>query len=350
VSNDVTIYEVARAAGVSISTVSNALNRPKRVGELTRERVLAVADRLGFVPKAEAVSKARKAMRRVAVLAPFCAYKSYLERLAGALAEASRAGIEVSAFDHESLATASSPVLAGMPIRGQLDGIIVMGMNIEEVVERRLLQREVPTVVVDADSDRFPVVTCDDVAGGAMAGEHLYRLGHRHFGYIVEGQLSSYESQALRRLSGFRQSIETHRGTTVTVVESDSSIESARSAARALLRDGRTPPTAIMAHFDELALGALRGAKDLGLAVPETLSIMGYDDGPLAIAADLTTIRQPFRESGSFAMRALLDMIESRSISRQVTYLPIELVERSTTARRSSWRAGNAKKPCKVLF
>ena len=206
-SGQVTIYDVARVAGVSISTVSNALNRPGRVADATLEQVLAVADSLGYVPKAEAVSKARQKMRRVGVLAPFSSYRSYLERLAGVLVEAQGSGVEVSAFDHESLATASSPVLASMPIRGQVDGIIVMGMRIEDVIERRLFERHVPTVVVDADSDRFPSVVCDDRSGGKLAASYLYGLGHRRFGYVVEPQASQYESQALRRLSGFRSTL-----------------------------------------------------------------------------------------------------------------------------------------------
>ncbi len=204
----VTIYDVARAAGVSISTVSNALNRPDRVAGSTLEQVLAVADSLGYVPKADAVSKARQTMRRIGVLAPFSSYRSYLERLAGVLVEAQGARVEVSAFDHESLATASSPVLASMPIRGQVDGIIVMGMRIEDVIEKRLFDRHVPTVVVDAESARFPSVACDDRSGGELAARYLFGLGHRSFGYVVEPQASQYDSQAIRRLSGFRDALE----------------------------------------------------------------------------------------------------------------------------------------------
>jgi DNA-binding LacI/PurR family transcriptional regulator len=329
----VTIYDVARAAGVSISTVSNALNRPDRVAEATLEHVLAVADLLGYVPKADAVNKARQRMRRVGVLAPFSSYRSYLERLAGVLVEAQGAGVEVSAFDHESLATASSPVLASMPIRGQVDGIIVMGMRVEDVIEQRLFERQVPTVVVDADSERFPVIVCDDRAGGRLAARYLYGLGHRRFGYIVEPQASQYESQALRRLSGFRDTLRELSGCTWQVVEALSSTDEARAVTRALLA-GPKQPTAIMAHFDDLAIGALLAAKDQGVAVPAELSVMGCDDGPAAVAADLTTVRQPFRESGAVALRALLGMINTGCLAPpSAMFLPLEVVERGTTRR-----------------
>ncbi len=326
----ITIYEVARAAGVSISTVSNALNRPDRVGEATRARVLEVADALGYVPKAQAVSNARKAMRRIGVVAPFTSYASYLERLAGVLAEAGSRGIEVSVFDHESAATASSPVLAGMPIQGQVDGLIVMGMRIEDVVERRLFERGLPTLVVDTDSDRFPAVLCEDVAGGRMAAQYLYALGHRRFGYILEQQTSDYESQAVSRLTGFSRQLEDFGDCDLVVRASGSSVQAARAAALALLAEPDRP-TALMAHFDALAVGALLAARDLGIGVPDDISVMGYDDGAEAVAADLTTVRQPFRESGATALRMLVSAIEQGAGPRTVTYLDVEVVERSTT-------------------
>jgi DNA-binding LacI/PurR family transcriptional regulator len=330
-ADQVTIYDVARAAGVSISTVSNALNRPHRVADATLEHVLAVVDSLGYVPKADAVSKARQKMRRVAVVAPFSSYRSYLERLSGIVVEAQDAAVEVSVFDHESLATASSPVLASMPITGQVDGIIVMGMRIEDVIERRLSERGVPTVVVDADSDRFPVVICDDRAGGRLAASYLYNLGHRKLGYVIEPQASRYESQALRRLGGFQSALEELGGCTIQVVEAGSSVDAGRAATRTLLV-GQDRPTAVMAHSDDLAIGALRAARELGVLVPQELSLLGCDDGPAAVASDLTTIRQPFRESGATALRLLLRMVNGRALLRSVTLLPLEIVERSTTA------------------
>jgi LacI family transcriptional regulator len=327
---EVTIYDVADQADVSISTVSNVLNRPERVAATTRERVLAVADTLGYVPKADAVSKARQAMRRVGVLAPFTSYRSYLERLAGLLQEARGSGTEVAVFDHESAATASSPFLASMPIRGQVDGLVVMGMRVEGAIERRLWDRRVPTVVVDADSERFPVVTCDDRVGGELAAKHLLELGHRRFGYVVERQTAPYPSQALARLEGFRASLGKCRGTSLQVVEAGSSPASARDAAMKLLScPGRS--TAVMAHCDDLAFGVLMAASDLGISVPEQLSVVGCDDGPGAEAAGLTTVHQPLRESGSIALRSLLGMINGAGFERTVTYLPLQFVERSTT-------------------
>src|SRR3954471_15176055 len=169
----VTIYEVAERAGVSISTVSNVLNKPDRVKAATRERVLAAVDELGFVPKVQAVHLARRGTGRIGVMAPFTSYASYLRRLAGVLRAATELDIDVVVFDHESAALAGSPVLASMPIHGRLDGLIVMGLQIEDAIAGRLRERALPTVAVDADSTVFSRVVIDDREGGRLAGAHL---------------------------------------------------------------------------------------------------------------------------------------------------------------------------------
>jgi LacI family transcriptional regulator len=205
-----------------------------------------------------------------------------------------------------------------------------MGMRIEDVIEKRLFDRLVPTVVVDAESARFPSVACDDHSGGQLAARYLFGLGHRSFGYVVEPQASQYDSQALRRLLGFRDALSGSPECTVQVIEAGSSAQAARLATRAML-DGPNRPTAIMAHYDDLAIGVLLAAKDAGITVPQELSVMGCDDGPAAVACDLTTIRQPFRESGAVAMRLLLATINASEMSRSSVYLPLEVLERSTT-------------------
>lgn len=323
-----TIYEVAERAGVSISTVSNVLNRPDRVSAATRQRVLAAADELGFVPKSEAVSRARRATGRIGVMAPFTSYGSYLRRLAGVLRVASEFDVDVVVFDHESAALATSPALASMPIHGRLDGLIVMGLEIENEIAQRLVERGLPTVAVDAASESFSRVATDDAEGGRLAARHLVGKGHRRIGYLLERQVSDYESQAVKRLGGFRQVVDDADGS-VIAESSDNSADAARTAAGALLdRDDR--PTAIMAHHDGLAIGVLQAARDRGLRVPEDLAVVGFDDGELAIAADLTTVRQPFEESGGAALRILLGHVAGARI-RSTTFLELRLVERSTT-------------------
>lgn len=329
-----TIYEVAERAGVSISTVSNALNRPDRVSAATRDTVLRAADELGFVPKPAAVIQARKGLGRIGVLAPFTSYASFLRRLTGVMTQLRDQPFEVTVFDIESAATSSSPVLAASAIRGRLDGLIVMGERIDPAVEARLFDREMPTVVVDAESERFPVITTDDVRGGAIAADHLYELGHRRIGYLIEQQVSDYESQARRRLNGFSQTLAGRSHVDVTVAPTGGDVAQAKAAARVLLSSAHRP-TAVMAHFDDLAVGALQAARDLGLKVPEDVSVMGFDDGPTAEACGLTTVRQPLEETGVLAARLLVAEMAQRG-PRTVTMLDCQLVSRFSTASPSS--------------
>lgn len=325
----VTIYDVADRAGVSISTVSNVLNKPDKVSAATRSKVLAAADELGFVPKAQAMSLARRHAGRIGVMAPFSSYGSYLRRLSGVLRTARDLELDVVVFDHESAALASSPALASMPIHGRLDGLIVMGLEIEPEIARRLSRRGLTTVAVDADSDSFSRVVIDDVAGGAVAARHLLERGHTRFGYLVERQVSDYESQAVRRHRGFRDAVAAAAGSPLVVRTCDNSIPAARAVAAQLLSEPDRP-TAVMAHHDDLAVGALLAARDLGLRVPQDVAVMGFDDGPAAAAADLTTVRQPFEESGSTALRVLLDGMDVQR-PRTTTTLEVTLVARSTT-------------------
>jgi DNA-binding LacI/PurR family transcriptional regulator len=324
----VTIYEVAERAQVSISTVSNVLNKPDRVSPATRERVLSVVDELGFVPKVQAVSLARQGTGRIGVMAPFTSYGSYLRRLSGLLTAATELEIDVVVFDHESAALASSPVLASMPVHGRLDGLIVMGLPIEDGIASRLRERHLPTVAVDADSKLFSRVIIDDHDGGRVAAEHLRDRGHRRVGYVVERQVSDYDSQAIRRLAGFREVVAACGGS-VAVAHSDNSVDGARRAAADLL-DMADRPTAIMAHHDALAVGVLLAARDRDLRVPQDVAVVGFDDGEMAIAADLTTVRQPFEESGSIALSVLLGHLGGSDL-RSTTLLDVRLVERSTT-------------------
>lgn len=324
----VTIYQVAERAGVSISTVSNVLNKPERVSASTRSRVLAAADELGFVPKTEAVNLARRGTGRVGVMAPFTAYSSYLRRLAGVLDAAREQELDVAVYDHESAALAASPALASMPIHGRLDGLIVMGLPIEATIAARLHKRGLPTVAVDADSDLFSTVITDDAAGGRLGAEHLLSRGHERFGYLLERQVSDYESQARSRFQGFARAVRDAHHHDVIVETTDNSLDAARAVAtRLLAREDR--PTAVMAHHDLLALGVLLAARDLGLRVPDDVAVVGFDDGDIAMAADLTTVRQPFEESGKAAVRLLLRHMTGTEL-RSTTSLELRLVRRST--------------------
>lgn len=330
-SKPATIYDVARVAGVSITTVSNVLNKPNRVGAATRQKVLEAVDSLGYVPKADAISLARKRMNRIGVVAPFTSNASSHRRLSGVLEALSGQNIDVSVFNEESAAAADSAhVLATVPIKASLDGLIVMEKAIEDSVEERLVKHGVPVIVVDAPSSRFSTVGIDHREGGRVAARHLLELGHRRIGYLKQSQASDYESQARMRLAGFADEVQAVPGAELTVVQAVASRSAALSAAHELL-DRPDRPSAVMAHYDEMATAVLSVARDLGINVPADLSVLGFDDGPVAEGAGLSTVRQPLEESGTLAANQLLADLRASS-PRMATTLDVELVERSTTA------------------
>ncbi len=327
-----TIYDVAARAGVSISTVSLALNSPARVSAETRRKVLEAVDALGFVPKTDAVTRARRGVGRVGVIAPYTSYPTIGRRLNGILQAAAQRSLEIVLFDQESAAQSSSPLLASLPITGRLDGLIVVSLPLEEDAARRLLNQHLPTVLIDVRHPGFDSVYTDDTPGGRLVAEHLLARGHRHFSFIGETQKSLlYVSPSQRRLAGYRTAL-AEAGYNLAegnVRLTEHGVEAACTATKELLQV-ENHPTAIFASDDILAAGALRAAHDLGLAVPDDIAVVGFDDGELAQALDLTTVRQPLEESGRAAMERLIQQLDQPGTIREVA-LQLELVQRGTS-------------------
>jgi LacI family transcriptional regulator len=328
-----TIYDVAAKAGVSISTVSLALNAPSRVRVETLERVHAAIDELSFVPKTDAVTRARRGVGRIGVIAPFSTYPSFARRLNGMLTAFRGQSYETVVYDHEGAGTS---LLASLPLSKRLDGLIVMSLPLSEQVVERVLDRNLTTVLVELERPGFSGVTIDNAAGSEMAAELLTAAGHERFGFVGEGSGTPHPHdrmlQSEARLRGFRAALE-ERGfplpdAQVRMTRHD--LDSATASASELL-SGQDRPTAIFAHDDVLASGVLRAARDLGMRVPDDVAVVGFDDSELAEHLGLTSIRQPFEESGQLAAEILLSQLRDPSRSLQQVMLKLTLVERDTT-------------------
>jgi LacI family transcriptional regulator len=331
--NTVTIYDVAARAGVSISTVSQTLNRPDRVNVATRTKVLNAIEDLGYVPKATAVSNARRGVGRIGVLAPFTSYDSYRRRLMGVLAESGGTARDVVVYDHESAASNVSPLLRTRPVSGRLDGLIIMGLPVDDELAENLLGRGLPTVLVDSIRPEFSTVNVDDEEGGAIAGRHLLGRDHTSFAFVQEPQQSfTFVSQGQRRNTGFRRAL-ADAGVAddrVRIVLTSNDIAGGRRSLEQIL--ALTPrPTAVFAHHDVLAAGLLLECRRCGIDVPGDLAIVGFDDDSIAEAAGLTTIRQPFEESGRIGARLLGELIGGGSGPVQRIVLGLKPVLRDTT-------------------
>jgi DNA-binding LacI/PurR family transcriptional regulator len=326
-----TIYDVAQRAGVSISTVSLALNAPRRVRAATLERVLQAIDELQFVPKPEAVTRARRGVGRIGVLAPFTTYASFARRLNGVLQATRDQSCEVVVYDQESAATST---LASLPLTQRLDGLIVMSIPFGEEIADRLASQNVATVLLELERPGFSSVTIDDVAGGRMAAKHLLDRGHRRFGFIGERHRQEHGLllQSDARLNGFREELAS-AGVELpeeNVRHVDHTIAAALAAAEELLAL-EAVPTAVFAHDDVLAAAVLRAARGRGLRIPEDIAVIGFDDSDIAEHVGLTSIGQPLEESGRVAAETLLSELADGNRSLQHITLRLTLVERETT-------------------
>ena len=157
---------------------------------------MAAVDELGYVPKTEAVTRARRGVGRIGVIAPFTAHSTFAQRLNGVLRTAAGERFEVVVYDQESAATSR---LATLPLTRRVDGLIVMSVPFTDEVARRLIDQRVTTVLVELQHPRFSSVVIDDVAGGRLVADHLVERGHQRLGFIGQVQRVPDQLPAIRR-------------------------------------------------------------------------------------------------------------------------------------------------------
>lgn len=326
-----TIYDVAEYSETSISTVSRVLNSPDRVRVGTRRKVLDAIDALGFVPKAEARARALRRNGRIGVITPFFTAPSFVQRLRGIAGEMSRRNSELVIYTVDS-ADRLQGYLTSLPLTGNLDGLVIMSLPVEDAYVDHLLKHDIPTVLIEFPNKRLNSVEIDDVAGGRMVAEYLVAKGHRRLAFLGDTDLPEYAIHPVSlRLGGFRKGLE-EAGVGLRpefVRLAPYTMEQTRHAAIELLSTP-DPPTAVFAATDFQALSIIQVAQQLGVHIPEELGIVGFDDLDMAEFANLTTVRQHLDESGRLAIEILLAHIEDNSRPVQHMKLPLTIVERGT--------------------
>jgi LacI family transcriptional regulator len=330
-----TIYDVAERAGVSIATVSRVLNAPDRVNDETRARVIAVIDELGFVPKLDALARARKQVGRIGVLTPFFTADSFVDRLRGVVAALAGLPYESVIYDVASIAQRDG-YLTNLPLSHQVDGLIVIDLPLNDTITRRLLKHQLAAVQIAPLSpflsQAISRIIHDDAAGGRMAAEYLLARGHRCLGFVGDLDVPDFTIHTSdQKLDPFRQTLAL-AGVALPnayVGLAPFGMEQARQQAHRLL-DLPTPPTAIFAGSDTQALGVISAARERGLSVPGDLSVMGFDDIEIAEFLGLTTIRQQLKESGRLAVELVLGQLAEQERPAQQVDLPFTLVPRAS--------------------
>jgi DNA-binding LacI/PurR family transcriptional regulator len=207
-----------------------------------------------------------------------------------------------------------------------------MSLPVAETDVKRLLEHNLPTVLIEFPHPQLNSVGINDVEGGRMATDYLIKKGHQRIAFLGDTDLPEYSIHPVNlRLKGFRQAM---KAANIEVPKEFVRLapydqEQARIVAKELL-DDPNPPTAVFAATDFQALGVLKAARQLNVKIPDNLAIIGFDDLDMAEYEDLTTIRQHLDESGRIAMEILLSHIADHSRPIQHITLPLILIERLT--------------------
>jgi len=328
-----TIYDVAKAAGVSISTVSRVINASPNVTDATRDRVQKSIDNLGFVPKAEARARAMKDFARIGVLTPFFTAPAFVQRLRGVAKGLLSTRYELTIFTIESIEHLNY-YLATLPITGHLQGLILLSLRVNDESAAKLVNNNLETVLIEFPRSDLNSVEIDDMAGGEMVADYLIGKGHNRLGFIGDtSDLGAYTIFPITlRLKGFEQGLAKH-GLTLPqeyICKSRYAVKDAEDKIELMLRLPK-PPSAIFAATDLQAVGVVNKARKLGFRVPDDLAVLGFDDLDLAEYFGLSTIHQNLDESGRLAVEILLARLKDPSRPLRHVRLPLSLIERETT-------------------
>lgn len=327
-----TIHDVAKQAGVSISTVSRVLNNTCRVSEGKRRRVLEVAEALGYTPNEVARSLLKKETGGLGVLLPFVGGEFFSEFLLGIDQATQQNGyfLMVSA-SHRSLKEMKW-ALRGLHQR--VDGLVLMAPEGEAAMLQTLMPATPPLVLVNTEADGLPfdALNFDNRQGGLLAAGHLLGLGHRRIA-MLKGPEGAFDAR--ERLYGYRDALRAHGvdPTPALEIEGDYTSAAGVRAAEALMRM-QPRPTAVFTANDQSALALVGALQSHGLKVPGDVSVVGFDDIPSAAYASppLTSVRVPIRALGAAAIERLLERTREPSAACRQQVLPVELIPRQTTA------------------
>jgi LacI family transcriptional regulator len=335
-SKKVTIYEVAKKAGVAISTVSRVLNDSPNVSEETKEKVQKAIDELNFRPQVSARKLASKEPQILAVAVPSFTTPFFNELLKGIKDEIRKMDLDIILYNTGS----KDPEEAVINFfdRGTADALVLLSIDVSETVHKHLQSTHIPIVLVNSAHESYNYYVLNDFKGGYMAGEHLVKQGYERMGMIttpVETRSSTERERGFKdALRNFKMPIDKDLFVTGDTTKHAGFTEESGFEAIYKYKEMGKFPDALFCTNDTQALGALHALSKLGMRVPEDIAIMGYDNIKLSKYLDLTTMDQHMHKIGSLAIARLAEIIkDSESPLVQEMRNPI-LVERGSTAKK----------------
>ncbi len=327
---NVTIRDVAARAGVSVATVSRVFNRKGPIRAATYTRVLAIAERMRYVPHAAARSLSTRSTSTVGVVLPELHGEFFSEVIRGIDVSARKRGLHLIVSGSHSDEAEMKAVLRA--VRGRVDGLIVMSPDLDASTLLVDLPAGVPVVLLNATAGGRSSITIDNAGGARAVVRHLVALGHSRIAFICG---PDNNCDAAERLRGYRSALRAAGPLVDEPLEFPGKFteESGYEAAQGIV--GTKPrPTAVFAANDAMAIGALSAFNSAGLRVPEDMALVGFDDIPIArfLSPSLTTVNVPIADLGRRGLALLLDPNQAREDARRST-LKTNLIVRQSSGR-----------------
>ncbi|MBX9973367.1 catabolite control protein A [Bacillus sp. CMF12] len=330
---NVTIYDVAREANVSMATVSRVVNGNPNVKPATRKKVMEVIDRLGYRPNAVARGLASKKTTTVGVIIPDISSTFFAELARGIedIATMYKYNIILSNSDQN---IEKELHLLNTMLGKQVDGIVFMGGNITSEHVEEFEKSPVPIVLAGSieETGKIPSVNINYEQAAFDVTKSFIEKGHKDAAIVV-GPLREPINQE-KKLAGYKRALEEAEVPfrDELVVEGDYTYDSGIEAFEKLL-EADPRPTAIFAGSDEMALGIVHGAEDKGYNIPKDFEVISSDNTRLALMVrpQLTSVVQPLYDIGAVAMRLLTKLMNKESVDEQIVVLPHRIEERSST-------------------
>jgi DNA-binding LacI/PurR family transcriptional regulator len=327
-----TIRDVAKKAGVGVGTVSRVLNNNPSVSVETRERVLSVISELDFTPNPIARQLSTGRTLTIGVILPHLTMPSYVERLRGVQNALAASEYDLVLFSVETPEQRDA-YFDNLSRTSRVDGVIIISIPPNDEQAQRFADSLIPTVLVDAYHSQLNSVVTDDFKGGRKATRYLIELGHKKIAFLGDYLETPFQPSMRYRFNGYKQALVDEgipfRSDYHVEVENERS-QSCEMAKKLLQLED--PPTAIFGGCDIQAIGIIDGASEVGVRIPEDLSVIGYDGIRDSEYLGLTTIQQHLFKSGVEGVNMLLGKLSQKSHEPRTKFIPFDLIQRDTTS------------------
>ncbi|MCH8567752.1 MAG: LacI family transcriptional regulator [Balneolales bacterium] len=333
----ITIYDVAKEAGVAISTVSRVLNESPYVSDETKTKVQAAIAKLDFYPQVNARMLAKRQPQIIAVAVPTFTTPFFNEVLKGVKDEINKHDLDFIIYNTGS--ENPEKQFRRFVDRGIPDGLVIFSIDITEDVHKRLKDYDIPVILVGANHPSYDYFYWDNYKGGYKAGRHLVDMGYKKVALIRSHSKSEISDERER---GFREALaesgidldDLMLVTGITRKHAGFSEEAGYEAVK-ILKERGSFPDAIFCSNDAQAIGAIHAINELGLRIPEDVGIVGYDNIKISKYLDLTTIDQAMYDVGIRAIQRLSERYKDKNLQPKHTIIEPELIPRKSTRRTS---------------